>query len=98
MTGLGRRDVADGLEDALVIEPVDPFEGGVFHGVKRAPWTTSVDHLGLEQPIDRLVQGMVVTISDAAYRGLNPGFSQALGVANGDVLRPAIRLVDKIAG
>lgn len=80
LLGLGPRDVTDGLEDASVVEPVDPFEGGVFHGIKRAPWTTPVDHLGLEQPIDRLGQGIVVTISDAAYRGgLDPGFGQALG-------------------
>ena len=45
LLGLGWRDVSDGFEDASVIEPVPPFESGVFHGVKRAPWATPVDHL-----------------------------------------------------
>ena len=30
--GLGGRDVADGLEQAAVVEPVDPFEGGELDG------------------------------------------------------------------
>jgi len=29
-----RRDIADGREQAPVVEPVDPFERGVFHGFK----------------------------------------------------------------
>lgn len=37
LLGLGRRDVADRLEDAAVVKPVDPFEGRLFHGVKRSP-------------------------------------------------------------
>ena len=31
--GFGWRDVADGLEQAAVIEPVDPFERRVFDGL-----------------------------------------------------------------
>ena len=31
---LGERNAADGLEQAPVVEPVDPFEGGEFDGLK----------------------------------------------------------------
>lgn len=41
--GLGWRDVADGLKDTAVVEPVHPFGGCVFHGVKRSPCATPVD-------------------------------------------------------
>lgn len=37
------RDVSDGLRQAPGIEPVDPFEGGVFDGVEAAPGATAVD-------------------------------------------------------
>jgi hypothetical protein len=30
---LGRRDVADGLQEPAVVEPVDPFQGGVLEVV-----------------------------------------------------------------
>ena len=52
LLGFGWRDVADRLEDAAVIEPVDPFESGVFHGFEGFPWPAPVDHLGLEQAVD----------------------------------------------
>ena len=29
--GLGRRDVSDGFEQSPVVEPVDPFERGIFN-------------------------------------------------------------------
>jgi len=44
--GLGRRNVADRLKQSTVVEPVDPFEGGVFDAVHGAPETASVDDLG----------------------------------------------------
>ena len=54
--GLGWSDVADRLKDAAIVKPVDPFEGGIFHGIKRTPWPTPVDHFGLEQAGDGLGQ------------------------------------------
>jgi hypothetical protein len=43
-----------------MVEPVDPFEGGVFNGVEAAPWPAAVDDLGLEQTIDRFGKGIVI--------------------------------------
>ena len=42
-----------------MVEPVDPFECGIFHGIEVAPRATSVDDLGFEQAIDRLCQWAV---------------------------------------
>jgi hypothetical protein len=34
---LGRRDVADGLKEPAVVEPVDPLQGGVLDVVETLP-------------------------------------------------------------
>ena len=95
--GLGfcGRDVPDGLENASVVEPVHPFEGCIFHGLEAAPRATSVNDLGLEETVDRLGKRVVITIADAADRGFDPGFGEALGVANGQILAAPVAMVDK---
>ncbi len=40
--GLGWGDIPDGLQKATVVEPVDPFERGVFDGFERSPWSAPV--------------------------------------------------------
>ena len=57
--GLGGRDIADGLEQAPVVEPVHPFQGGEFDGLQGAPWPAASDHFGLVEAVDRLGQGVV---------------------------------------
>ena len=84
--GLGGRNVADRLEEAAVVEPVHPFEGGELDGVQRAPGPAAADDLGPEQADDALGQSIVVAVADAADRGLDAGLGQALGVADRDVL------------
>ena len=42
------RDVADGLEQAAIVEPVDPFERGQFDSLAGLPGRV-VDDLGLVQ-------------------------------------------------
>ena len=51
---LGGWDVADRLEEAAVVVPVHPLEGGKLDGFHTAPWAAPADHLGLEQADDRL--------------------------------------------
>ena len=94
--GLGRWDISDRLEEALVVEPVDPFEGSELHGFSVTPRSASVDHLRFEQTIDGLGQGVVVAVADATDRGLDTGFGQALGVADGNVLAPPIAMVNEL--
>jgi len=57
---LGWWNISDGLEQAAVVEPVDPFEGCVFHGFKRFPWPPPVDDLRLVEAVDGFGQGVVV--------------------------------------
>ena len=83
--GLGRRDVSNRLERATRIEPVHPFQRGVFHGLEAAPQATALDELGLEQAVDRLGQRVVSAVAGAADRGLDARLRLALGVANGQV-------------
>ena len=90
------RDVADGLEQAAMVEPVDPFERGQFDSLAGLPGP-AVDHLGFVQAIDRLGQGIVVAVALAADGGFDAGLGQAFGVANADVLRPAVRMMNQCA-
>ena len=46
--GLGGWDVADRLQQALVVEPIDPFNGLVLHRLEGLPRPEPVDDLGLE--------------------------------------------------
>jgi hypothetical protein len=52
--GFSRRDVADGFEQPSMVEPVDPFEGRVFHRFEGSPGSIAMDDLGLVKAIDRL--------------------------------------------
>ncbi len=45
----GGRDVADRLEQAAVVEPVDPFEGCELDCLQAAPRPSAVNDLCLEQ-------------------------------------------------
>ena len=45
--GLGRRDIADGREQAAVVEPVHPFQCRPFHVLQAGPRPLSVDHFSL---------------------------------------------------
>jgi hypothetical protein len=71
--GFGRRNVANGLEQTAMVEPVHPLEGGEFHGFSVAPGTAPMDHLGFEQTDDGLGERIVVTVANAADHGLVAG-------------------------
>ena len=84
--GLGGRDISDRLEEASSVEPVDPFESGVLDGFETAPWATPVDEFGLVEAVDRLGEGVVVAVADAADGGDEARLGQTLGVLDRDVL------------
>ena len=56
-----------------------------------------MDHLGLVQPVDRFSQGVVVAVTFAAHRGLNASFCEPFAVADADVLRPPVGMVNQLA-
>src|SRR5688572_31219780 len=76
--GLGRWDIPDGLEQAPVVEPVDPFESGVFNGFKGFPWSSPVDEFGLVETVDGFGQGVVVAVPDTADRRFDAGQAEPL--------------------
>lgn len=77
--------VAPTVESAVVI-PVDPFEGGVFHGVEAGPGPLGPDQLLLVEPVHGLGGGVVVRVADGADGGLDAGRGEAFGVGDGQVL------------
>ena len=93
--GLGGWDISDRLEEAVVIEPMDPREGGEFHGFEVVPRSTAVDQFGFEQAVDRLGQRIVVGIADASDRGFDADLGKPLGLADADILRTPIAMVDQ---
>jgi hypothetical protein len=44
--GLSRRDISDRFEQATIVEPIDPFEGGELDRFRTAPRTTPVVNAG----------------------------------------------------
>src|SRR5215213_4679606 len=92
---LGGRDVADGLEQTPVVEPVDPFKGGELDGLEGAPRTAPMDHLGLEEADHGFSQGIVVRIADTADRRVDARLGEALGVFDRDALGSSIAMVDE---
>jgi hypothetical protein len=69
---LGWWDVCDGFEEAPVVLPVDPFEGGEPDGFEVSPWPLPVDDLGLEQADDRLGEGIVIRVAEVPRDGSIP--------------------------
>jgi hypothetical protein len=63
---LGWRHIADRLEEATIVEPVDPFEGSELDCLQRAPWPAPADQLSLEQAMDGFGECIVVAVANAA--------------------------------
>jgi len=90
---LRRRYVADRFQQPTVIEPVDPFQGCVFHGLQMPPRAAAMNDLRLVQPDDRFGQRVVVRIAHTAYRWLGSRFGQSLRVANRQLLAAAVAVM-----
>ena len=95
LLGLGRRDVADRLEEPSVVEPVDPFKRGQLDCFEVSPRPSSVDHLGFVEAVDRLGERVVVGVADAADRRKDAGLGEAFGVADRDVLPAPIAVMNQ---
>ena len=92
---LCRWSVPDDLEEALMVEPVDPFKGCELHRLQTSPGPSRANHLRLVQLDDRLGQGVVIRIANAPHRLLVAGLGQAFGVADGQILRSAVPVMDQ---
>lgn len=60
-------------------------------------WRPTVDQFGLVEAVDGFGQGVVVGIALATNGRLDAGLCQSLGITDGNVLRPAIRMMDQAA-
>jgi len=82
-----RRDVSDGAVQVFGVVPVDSFKGVSLDLAGRLPGAEDVDDLGSEATDDALGQGSVIGLADAADRAFGPGFGQAFGASDRQVLR-----------
>jgi hypothetical protein len=57
--GHGWRDVADVLEEASTVEPVDPGQRRELEDLEASPWPEPVDDFGLEQADHALGEGVI---------------------------------------
>ena len=54
-----------------------------------------MDHFGFVEAVNSLGEGIVITVPDAADRGLDARRGKPLGILNRDVLDTAIAVVDE---
>jgi hypothetical protein len=47
-------DISDRFQQAAMVKPVDPFEGGVFDSFKAPPWAATMNDFRFEQAVDCL--------------------------------------------
>lgn len=80
------RNVADGLEQGVLIEPGDPLQRCQLHRLGAFPGATAMDQLRFVESVDRLGQGVVVAVALAADRRFDARLGESLGVADGHVL------------
>jgi hypothetical protein len=85
-----------GLVQALLVPPVDPRRSGQLELLHRFPGPSSVDQLGLVEAVDRIGQCVVEGIALGSDRGHGLLVGQTLGVANGQILNPAIGMMDQL--
>ena len=85
---LGRRHVADRLEQPPIVEPINSFQHRVLHGIEGSPRPARMDHLGLEEADDGLGQRVVVGVPDAADGSVDADLGEAIGVANRQAWQP----------
>src|SRR5271166_111865 len=88
-----RRYIANWLQQPTVIEPVDPLQRCVLHGLQMSPGAAAVNDLRLVQPDERFGQRVVVRIAHATHGRLGSRFGQSLGVANRQILATPVAVM-----
>lgn len=76
--GFGRREVADRLQQSTTVGPVDPGQRGKLNGFEGSPGPAPMYQFSLVEPVDRLGEGVVIAVADAADRGLDTRLGQAV--------------------
>src|SRR5471032_1214067 len=79
----------------MMIEPGYPFQGRQFDGLARLPGSAAMYELRFVQAVDGLCQRIIIAVALTAHRGLNAGFCQALAVADGNILRAPVAMMNQ---
>lgn len=87
-------DVPDRLEQAPVVEPVDPSERRVFHGLEATPPTVVVNVLGLEQAV-QCQSRHCHSCRRSADGWLDASSAKPLPVPDAQALETAVRMGDE---
>jgi hypothetical protein len=90
-----RRDITDRFQQSMVIEPAHPFQRGQLYSLAGLPGSASVNPVRLVHSVDGFSQSIIVAVAFAADRGLDAGFAEPLAVADRDVLRAPVAMVDQ---
>lgn len=85
--------MADGLQKPAVIEPIDPFQGGIFNRIDVTPWAAMANDLGLEEPDNTFRQGVIVGIPGSAYRRFYADLRQAIRVSDREILAAPVAVI-----
>ena len=78
----GGRDVADGFQQAMVVEPGHPFERCQFNSFHRFPRSAAVYQFCLVEAVDGFRQCVVVAVTATSYRRFYARLAKALGIAD----------------
>jgi hypothetical protein len=76
LLGFGRRDVADGLQQPAIVEPIDPDQTRELDVLEASPRPAPMNDLGFVEAIDRLGESIVVRVADAADGWLDTGLAR----------------------
>jgi len=79
----------------MMIEPGHPFQGRQLDALARLPGSAAMYQLCLVQAVDGLGQRIVIAVALTTHRGLNACFSKTLAVADGNILRAYVAMVNK---
>src|SRR5829696_4556338 len=87
---LGRWAHAELAVQALIVEPVDVLQGGIFDVFEPAPGTAVADQLGFVQTVEGFRQGVIVAVAAGADGRDDARLGQALRVPDREILHPPI--------
>jgi hypothetical protein len=86
-----------GSSSRRLLNQATHLQRGELDSLLGLPGCSAMDQLGLVESVDLLGQRVVVAVALAPHRGLDASLGQPLAVADADVLRPAIRVMDQAA-
>ena len=95
--GLSRGNISDRLQQSPVVEPVDRFQRSELNLFNITSRPSAPDHLDFVKTVDRLLESIVVRVSDAADRGLHAGVFQTLCVFYCTILNASVAEMNETA-